>query len=86
MFHSVSVLSQAPLERRSCALPSVLFVIVFPVERANQAVPVGPVPVSSEESQHQSLHEKQARQSSQEIMAQTEGGSSLASLKNRSYC
>ena len=27
MFHSVSLLSQAPLARRSCALPSVLFVL-----------------------------------------------------------
>ena len=29
MFHSVSLLSQAPLARRSCALPSVLFVVLF---------------------------------------------------------
>ena len=27
MFHSVSLLSQAPLERGSCALPSVLLII-----------------------------------------------------------
>ena len=29
MFHSVSLLSQAPLARGSRALPSVLFVVVF---------------------------------------------------------
>ena len=30
MFHSVSLLSQAPLARGSCALPSVLFLSFFP--------------------------------------------------------
>ena len=55
---------------------SIFFVLVFPVESANQTDPVGPVSMKSEESQHQSLHEfqKQAKQSPQEIMVQTEGG------------
>ena len=61
------------------------FVIVFPVESANQASPVGSLSVISKESQHQSLHEfqKQAKQSTQEIMAQIEGESNLLRLKNK---
>ena len=61
------------------------FVIVFPVESANQAAPVGPLSVISKESQHQSLHEfqKQAKQSTQEIMVQIEGKSNLLRLKNK---
>ena len=55
------------------------FVIVFPVESANQVAPVGQLSVISKESQHQSLHEfqKQAKQSTQEIMAKIEGESNL---------
>ena len=49
------------------------------MERANQVAPADPVSVKSKETQHQSLHEvqKQAKQSPQEIMVQTEGGSNL---------
>ena len=58
---------------------------VFPVESAIQAAPVGPLSVISKESLHQSLHEfqKQAKQSTQEIMAQIEGESNLLRLKNK---
>ena len=61
------------------------FIIVFPVERANQAAPVGPFSVISKESQHQSLHEfqKQAKQSTQEITVLIEGESNLLRLKNK---
>ena len=56
-----------------------IFVLTFTVERANQAFPVGPVSVKSEETQHELPHDfqKQAKQSPQERMIQTEGRSNL---------
>ena len=55
------------------------------MESANQAAPVGPVSVKSEETQHQLLHDfqMQAKQSPQERMVQTEGRSNLLRLKNK---
>ena len=56
-----------------------IFVLILAVERAIQASPVGPASVKSEETQHQLLHDiqKQAKQSPQERMIQTEGRSNL---------
>ena len=59
------------------------FVLIFPVERANETASIGPVSVKSEESQRQSLHEfqKQTKQSPQEIMVQMEGEVKFVKIK-----